>query len=367
MTAQLIRASDGFHLWSNNYDSTSADTIEVQEDIAEKIAVALDIVLDEEKSAAMRKAGLRDVEAFTAYQKGIKFFNEAHGQIDIVSGLRAANEYFERVIERVPNYPDVYTRHADLYTHMLNEDVWGSRDNPLTEEQVASAFQSNIEDLQAAARYTDNRDELLQTELDLAFVQGNWRGLAARTENALTADVCDESNWMASIANVVGLSDAHVEQSKRILACNPLRSLSWFNLARALLWAGRHEEALEVSREGLERAPGLWLAWIRARTLIEAGRFDEARVMIDTQMRDRTWAQAARALLAAKQGDREALDEAIEVLSDFGDADSSFSSPLLSAWGGDREESPGLTVRQSSVGAVGSLASIELVRLRQCV
>ena len=38
VTAQLIRADDGFHLWSDNYDSTSADMISVQESIAEKIA-----------------------------------------------------------------------------------------------------------------------------------------------------------------------------------------------------------------------------------------------------------------------------------------------------------------------------------------
>ena len=48
VTAQLIRASDGLHLWSNNYDSSSVDTITVQEDIAEKIAVALNVVLDEQ-------------------------------------------------------------------------------------------------------------------------------------------------------------------------------------------------------------------------------------------------------------------------------------------------------------------------------
>ena len=40
VTAQLVRAEDGFHVWSENYDSTSKDTIAVQEDIAVKIATA---------------------------------------------------------------------------------------------------------------------------------------------------------------------------------------------------------------------------------------------------------------------------------------------------------------------------------------
>jgi tetratricopeptide (TPR) repeat protein len=346
VTAQLIRAEDGFHLWSKNYDSTSADTINVQENIAERIAIALDVVLDEQKSAAMRKAGLRDVEAFTSYQKGIQLFNEAHGQIDIVSGLRAANEYFDKVIERVPNYPDVYARHSDLYTHMMNDDVWGERGGLYTEEEAAAAYPAAIADLQAAVRYSDNRDELLQNELDLAFVQGNWRGLVTRTRRALEADVCDEGNWMSSIANVVGLAEAHVEQSKRIIACNPLRSISWFNLARALLWAGRYEEAIEASREGLERAPGTWLSWIHARALIESGRFEEAREAIDTQMQDPTWAQSARFLLAAKQGDREALDEAFRMMAnEVGDIDDNFFTPLFYAWAGRRDDANRVAAR----------------------
>ena len=53
VTAQLVKAADGFHLWSNNYDSTAADTISVQENIAERIAVALDVVLDEQDFEAV--------------------------------------------------------------------------------------------------------------------------------------------------------------------------------------------------------------------------------------------------------------------------------------------------------------------------
>jgi tetratricopeptide (TPR) repeat protein len=279
----------------------------------------------------------------------MKLFNEAHGRIDIVAGLRAANEYFDKVIERVPNYPDVYARHSDLYTHMMNDDVWGERGDLYTEEEAAAAYPAAIADLQSALRYTDKREELLKRELDLAFAQGNWRGLVARTRRALEADICDESNWMSSIANVVGLSEAHIEQSKRIIACDPLRSISWFNLVRALLWAGRYDEAIEASREGMERAPGLWVSWIHARALIESGKFEEARVAIDTQMRDATWAQAARILLAAKQGDRQATDEAIEVMaSQLDNIDNNFFTPLIYAWSGNRDDANRIAARFDS-------------------
>ena len=97
VTAQLIRVADGFHLWSEDYDSTSADTIAVQENIAEKIASAMNVVMDEGKREAMRRAGLRNVEAFIAMQKGLELLEKAHGDPDLIGLLRQANVYFERV------------------------------------------------------------------------------------------------------------------------------------------------------------------------------------------------------------------------------------------------------------------------------
>ena len=117
VTAQLIRADDDSHLWSETYDSTSTDAIAVQEDIAEKIAVAMDIVLDDDKRKAMREVGLRDPEAFTLYQKGNEKFNLAHGQMRTTVGLKQANEYYDKVIERVPSFAPAYLDRSDLAQH----------------------------------------------------------------------------------------------------------------------------------------------------------------------------------------------------------------------------------------------------------
>ena len=336
VTAQLIRADDGFHLWSNNYDSTAEDTIRVQENIAERIAQALDVVLDDEKREAMRRAGLRDVEAFTLYQKGIEYFDRAHGGLDIVDGLRRANEYFDQVIARVPEFPDVYIRHADLYGHLLNDDVFGEEPMRLTDEEITAAYQTNIADLQAAAQYAQDRGEKLQIDLDLAFAQGNWRGISTRAERALAANVCEESNWTTTVANAVGLSEMHAEQTKHIITCDPLRSISWFNLARAHLWLGNSEEAVRVAQEGRETAPGSWLDWIHARALMESGRFDEAQAAIDTQFSDPFWAQASRVLLAAKQGDKAAFEHALA--NDIFDDGMNLFAIMFHAWGGNREK-----------------------------
>ena len=69
VTAQLIRANDGFHLWSKNYDRETADTFGVQTDIAEEISSALGIVLDDTQVALMHDASIQDPDALSPSKK----------------------------------------------------------------------------------------------------------------------------------------------------------------------------------------------------------------------------------------------------------------------------------------------------------
>ena len=190
VTAQLIRAADGFHLWSENYDSTSDDAITVQENIAERIAGALDVVLDDEKRDAMRRAGLRNPEAFTLYQKGLDYYERAHGEMDQLEGLRLANEYFEQVMDKVPEFWAVYANHSDLYVHMLNDAVTSQLEDDFTKETLADAYESALADYEAASRYAPTDRQRYSAELDLAFLSGNWRGIAGRLEKVLAEPGC---------------------------------------------------------------------------------------------------------------------------------------------------------------------------------
>jgi TolB-like protein len=82
ITAQLIASSDGSHLWSQTYDRTLDDVFVIQDEIAEEVVGALDIVLDEEARRRMQQAGVRNVDAFVAFQRGNEASNRAHGEVD---------------------------------------------------------------------------------------------------------------------------------------------------------------------------------------------------------------------------------------------------------------------------------------------
>ena len=337
VTAQLIRADDGFHLWSENYDSTSTDTISVQENIAEQIASVMDVVLDEEKRAAMRAVGLRDVEAFTLYQKGLEVYELAHGEMEMFTGLRQANAYFDQVIERVPTFSDVYLDHADLYTHALSVDAAGAAAGVLTAADLANAYQLAIADYEAAAMHSTSTSQKTMMELDLAYFSGDWQGLDRRIERAIASSECGTSNWLQVIADVFQYSEQYVERARSELACDPRRSLSWFNLARSTLRTGDKEEALQIAREGMEIAPGAWLRSALVRSLVANGMFDEALAETDKRFDDPSITTMFKALIAAAKGDQDLFDKAFKEFKAVNNSGNEWLI-MVAAWGGYREE-----------------------------
>src|SRR3954468_15930907 len=125
ITAQLIRTSDGIHLWSQTYDRTLTDTLAVQLNIAEQVAGVLDVVLDDKQRGEMRASGVKNVDAFIAYEKGLKLYADAHNPArshNVIDGLRAANKEFDNAIALEPGFSQAYFAAADLYDHIIMAD-----------------------------------------------------------------------------------------------------------------------------------------------------------------------------------------------------------------------------------------------------
>jgi TolB-like protein len=91
VTAQLINAADGTHLWSHSYDSELTDVFAVQEDIARAVAQALSVTLDVgEMSRA--KGGTTDVEAYDRYLQARTVANRGPGRQALLEGAQLYRE-----------------------------------------------------------------------------------------------------------------------------------------------------------------------------------------------------------------------------------------------------------------------------------
>ncbi|MGK2926977.1 MAG: hypothetical protein ACSLE2_15290 [Lysobacterales bacterium] len=360
VTAQLIRAADGFHLWSENYDSSEADTIAVQEDIAQKIALALDVVLDEYKREQMSRAGLRDVEAFIALQKGSEWYQKAHGDADQLGALRQANRYFEEVIERVPDYPLAYELHADLYIHLLLNDATGQPLDELGAVEIATAGERIAADLQAAADRARSPQERNGTDFDLAYLSSNWRGMPARIGRFVEEQGCSGAIWIPNIAVPFGYAAQLNDRFTEFRNCDPLRSTTWMNEARSLLWSGEPAGALAIARQGMEVAPGDWLAMQLVNALLALGEFETAEHEISIIFQDRFNELVWRMMAAAAKGDRDAAAVRFdEYQADPGAGP--FTKVAYYAWTGDIDQANRLAAAMDAHPFAGPSLSTVLI------
>ena len=250
ITAQLIRASDGIHLWSQTYDRTLQDTLAVQLDIAEKVAGVLDVVLDDRQRERMRAAGVKNVDAFIAYQKGWKTYTDAHRKLDLdlIDTLRLANIEFDKAIALEPDFSFAYFAETDLYEHILIADGRAPAER-------LDAQRAALRSLELAAA---NSPDAQQRDLALAerqLLSDDWHGLSGRIETALRQPGCSAPNWMPVFASAFGYGDLIEDLGARVNACDPLNVINFSTRLWAARATGHPDRALAV-QAALNRAGG---------------------------------------------------------------------------------------------------------------
>ncbi len=144
VTAQLIRATDGFHVWSQTYDRNPEDVIAIQEEIAIEIATALETAMDPDALAKMVSSGTRSVPAFNAYLQGL-----AYGASTISTGdaytFLGARDSFERAINLDPDFSLAYWKLADFWRIQLSETNMISGIVEMPYEEMIEKFNEAIE------------------------------------------------------------------------------------------------------------------------------------------------------------------------------------------------------------------------------
>jgi TolB-like protein/tetratricopeptide (TPR) repeat protein len=171
VTAQLIRASDGFHLWSQTYDREPEDVIQIQEDIAVEIATALETAMDPEALARMVSSGTSSVPAYNAYLEGLAIDSSSLSTGDTYSFLRA-RDAFKRAIELDPEFSFAYWELAQFWEIQLRTTNIVAGIVELPREEMLAEFEDAID---KAIRFerdpvNQSRVRVLQAiqELDIA-------------------------------------------------------------------------------------------------------------------------------------------------------------------------------------------------------
>jgi len=311
VTAQLIRASDGIHLWSDTYDRNTDDLFDVQRDVAENIAATLDVILDDEKRGNMFAIGTRNVAAFEAYMQGRALFAKAHSRLlrEPVS-LAEANVYFERAMELDPEFSLPAVPHSDRYSHFLMEGP-----DPIVGDSadldIDSAYELLNRDLEFAAVNASDPGARVVAEINREFFSPHWHrlpGLMEQLKEFITQDgyLPNQAVWLFEIMLMSGEIELAEFWSEQRLQRDPLNMFRWDEAVNVLIRKGDLDGAsalIEKTRRTLGESRGFRISAMNIALM--RGNIPAAIMLLQDTAEFPEDLEFFQPLLAAVQGDIE--------------------------------------------------------------
>jgi serine/threonine protein kinase/Flp pilus assembly protein TadD len=131
ITAQLGNVADGYQLWSETYNRQLEDVFAIQEEIAQNIARALQVILTEKDKRALERPPTADVRAYDYYLRGRQLFHQLRRK-----SLELAVQMFRRAIELDPKYARAHAGLADCYSLLYTN--WHADGDTLVQADAAS-------------------------------------------------------------------------------------------------------------------------------------------------------------------------------------------------------------------------------------
>lgn len=264
ITAQLINTSDAYHLWSRQYDRTLEDVFQIQEEIAQSIADALSVTLEESRVGEQQV----DPQAYDYFLRGLSYFAR-HTMQDTVY----ARQMFERALEIDPEFGRGWAGLA--YTYGLEQLYFNA---------------SNV-----------NRDEALRTSKKALELAPDWA----------------ESHVSAGIARcmVQDYAEASAEFDKAI-ELNPENYDAWYFYARSKVHEGDLSRAIELFEHAARVRPEDYQSVLLLPQLYHSAGNEEAE--LDAARRG---IERARAVLDLNPDDNRALNMGAFALLRLGEKD----------------------------------------------
>jgi serine/threonine-protein kinase len=244
ISVELVKAADGFHLWSETYERKLTDIFAVQQEIARAVAGALEVKLLGGKARAKPAAKVNG-EAYNPYLQG-RYFLARHNK----ENLDKATHYFEEAIRLDPGYARAWAglgeARSGLATASFVPVDEGFR-NARTAVQRAIALDPELAEAHAAMGWI----QMIHDE--------DWAGADASYRKALELEPGNATivSHAAILARIVGRLDEAVALGRRAIEMDPLSPGAYHNAGVALRYAGLNDEAAAAFQKTLELHPGI--------------------------------------------------------------------------------------------------------------
>ncbi len=273
ISAQLIDATTGHHVWAEKFDRDLDDIFELQDEIVQRITatVAPELERAEQRRSVATKP--QNLEVWEYCQRGMSFLYEFTKE-----GNERAREMFDRAVARDPNYSQAYSGLA--YSHHRDRLQQNTDDREISIAKCLDAAKRAVT--------LDPADSNAHSMLALAHVWPDQHELAiSEAERALELNPNDAQahTVLGTLLDSTGNSEDGIRKIEKGLQLNPQdpgNNVILTLLARAHLNARRYEDAVGSARKALHHLPGYPNAnYILAASLGHLDRQAEARAALD--------------------------------------------------------------------------------------
>ena len=248
ISAQLINARDGYHIWSERYDREIEDVFEIQDEIARTIVDRLKVKLTSAQDEALGKRHTESVQAYELYLRGRHCWHRWNMKGMLEKGIH----HFEHALAKDPDYALAYAGLADSYSL---PGLWGFLP---TSTVVPKA-------LAAATRAVELAPELAESRTSLGFVQLlslDWDGAESSLLHAIDLNPRHAlaHSFYAWLLSIVDRQREAAEAAHLGQELDPL-SPATNGIAALVSHHGRqYDQAIAESQRALERDPTSFLA-----------------------------------------------------------------------------------------------------------
>ncbi|MBS1786373.1 MAG: protein kinase [Acidobacteria bacterium] len=254
---ELVDAKDNSYIWGQKYERKPGDLMALQVEITREVSQRLQLDLN------AREQALR--EAYQLYLRGRYHWNRR-----TPADLRLGADFFEKAIQRVPNYAPGYAGLADSY------NMLGAYGAMPTVEALPKAKA-------AAERAVAIDDSLAEGHNSLGYVkhryEWDWAGAEREFKRAIELDpgYAPAHIWYSNYLSSMGRMDEAIEEARRCQEIAPLWLLAGSQLAWVLYYAGENDQAIEQSQKILSIDRGSFAAHRYAGlAYVQQGKYREA-------------------------------------------------------------------------------------------
>jgi TolB-like protein/Tfp pilus assembly protein PilF len=241
ITAQLVDASSGYHLWSGSYERQLDDIFQLQDELARAVVQALRIELGVDVERPLVVEQTANLEAYNWFIRGRSLFDWSNFQTSAL-----AISYFEKAVEADPDYAIAWGYLAYAQTVSL---VWQSF-------EVASS--AAIAAFERALALDPEQSEALTAKAFLIQIRDHdWETAGKLYRRAIEAGESPNAITVYALFYLqnIGQAEKAIEVNLKAEKRDPLHAGYKSNLAFLYLWNGNAEAAAHKAREALELKP----------------------------------------------------------------------------------------------------------------